>query len=262
MRGILGGTGFYRMTELTAVRRQVVRTPYGLPSGAVTFGRIGGCDEIAFMPRHGYSHSLAPHAINYRANLWALHQVGVRRVVAVSSTGSLHEDWMPGSLVVPDQIIDYTWGREVTFVEDQHGQEVVQVDMTLPYSERLRQELIAAGAASGETLIVGATYGCTQGPRLETAAEIRRMQRDGCDLVGQTAMPEAALARELGMAYCALCVVTNHAAGIAESRERVAYAQVEQGVALAMRSVQRLLGTWCQIDAKAQGVAAEPTPAG
>lgn len=250
MRGIIGGTGFYRMSELTAVRRQVMRTPYGLPSGAVTFGQLGGCDEIAFLPRHGYSHSLAPHAINYRANLWALHQVGVRRVIAVSSTGSLREDWEPGALVVPDQLIDYTWGREGTFVEDQHGQEVVQVDMTLPYTEPLRRDLIAASQASDVAVIAGGTYGCTQGPRLETAAEIRRMQRDGCDLVGQTAMPEAALARELGMAYCALCVVTNHAAGIGESRERVAYEKVEQGVALAMRAVQRMLGTWCQLDAR------------
>ncbi|MCK9513148.1 MAG: S-methyl-5'-thioinosine phosphorylase [Pigmentiphaga sp.] len=252
MRGILGGTGFYRMSGLEVTHRQAVRTPYGLPSGAITFGRIGECDEIAFLPRHGYHHALAPHAINYRANLWALHQMGVRSLIAVSSTSSLRDDWQPGQLVLPDQLIDYTWGRESTFVGTEEGP-VVQVDMTLPYSSRLRGELLAAAANGNEAVIEGGTYGCTQGPRLETAAEIRRLARDGCDLVGNTGMPEAALAREIGLDYCALCIVANHAAGIGDSRDSVDFERTEAGIAMAMQSVQRLLACWCELSAGGTG---------
>ncbi len=249
MRGVMGGTGFYRMSGLQTTRRQAVRTPYGLPSGALTFGRIGDCDEIAFLPRHGYGHTVSPHVINYRANLWAMFQLGVRQVIAVSSTGGIHHDLTPGTLVVPDQIIDYTWGRESTFVEHGEGG-VVQVDMTLPYSPRLRDELLVAADTAGVPVIDGATYGCTQGPRLETAAEIRRLRGDGCDLVGNTGMPEAALARELGMEYAALCVVTNHAAGLGDSRESVSFSQFEAGVQQAMDAVQQILSAWCHIAAQ------------
>src|SRR5690606_10364228 len=163
MRGILGGSGFYRMAGLSMTRRQAVRTPYGLPSGALTFGRIQECEEVVFLARHGYGHTLAPHQINYRANLWALHQAGVRRVVSVGTIGAIRSDCVPGTLIVPDQIIDYTWGRENTFVEGA-DQPVVHVDMTEPYSPGLRAELLAAAASSGVKVIEGATYGCTQGP--------------------------------------------------------------------------------------------------
>ncbi len=247
MRGILGGSGFYRMTGMSTTRRQAVRTPYGLPSGALTFGRIHECAEVVFLARHGYGHNLAPHQINYRANLWALYEVGVRRVVSVATTGGIREDCLPGTLVVPDQIIDYTWGRDSTFVEGA-DQPVVHVDMTEPYSSSLRSDLLAAASICNVPVIDGATYGCTQGPRLETAAEIRRLQRDGCDVVGMTGMPEAALARELGMEYCAICVVTNSAAGVGASTHKIAFDGVQPLFAEAMQAVQRILGTWCQTD--------------
>ena len=246
MRGILGGSGFYRMAGLNASRRQAVRTPFGVPSGALTFGRIQECEEIVFLPRHGYGHTLAPHQINYRANLWALHEVGVTRVVSVATTGGIRPDCAPGALVLPDQLIDYTWGRDSTFVEGP-DQPVVHVDMTEPYSSGLRQHLLDAAAQCEIDIIDGATYACTQGPRLETAAEIRRMQRDGCDIVGMTSMPEAALARELGIEYCALCVVTNYAAGVGDSKHSIAFDGVHPLFAQAMQSVQQLLGSWCQL---------------
>ncbi len=249
MRGILGGTGFYRMSGLTTTRRQAMSTPYGLPSGAITFGRIGDCDEIAFLPRHGYGHAIAAHLINYRANLWALFDIGVRKIIAVSATGGIRDDCTPGSVVVPDQIIDYTWGRDSTYVERESGKgEVVQVDLTLPYTTSLREELLSAASHAGVKVIDGATYGCTQGPRFETAAETRRMQRDGCDLVGNTGMPEAALARELGLEYAALCVVTNHAPGLGDSKHGLSFEQLSREGPVAMDAVQQILSAWCHLD--------------
>ena len=250
MRGILGGTGFYRMAGMTTTRRQAVRTPYGLPSGALTFGRIQDCEEIVFLARHGYGHTLAPHLINYRANLWAMGEVGVKRIIAVATTGGIRQDCRPGALVVPDQLIDYTSGRAGTFV-DGSEQPLLHVDMTEPYSARLRGELLAAARACEIDVIDGATYGCTQGPRLETAAEIRRLERDGCDMVGMTGMPEAALARELGIEYCALCVVSNYAAGIGDSAREISYDGVRPRFAEAMQAVQRILAAWCQLDTAA-----------
>ncbi len=246
MRAILGGTGFYRLAGLTPTRRQAVRTPYGLPSGALTFGRIQDCSEIVFLNRHGYGHTLAPHLINYRANLWALHEVGVRQIIAVASAGAVHADCEPGTLVLPDQLIDYTSGRAGTLV-DATDQPVVHADMTEPYDAALREQLLAAAATCGITVGNGATYGCSQGPRLETAAEIRRMARDGCDLVGMTGMPEAALARELGIAYSALCVVSNQAAGVGDSQRSIAFDGARERFEASMQDVQRLLVAWCEL---------------
>ncbi|MGD9946620.1 MAG: S-methyl-5'-thioinosine phosphorylase, partial [Burkholderiaceae bacterium] len=197
MLAIIGGSGLARLAGLTRTRREVVRTPYGDPSCALTFGEL---DErpVVFLARHGYGHTLAPHEINYRANLWALRQVGVSAVISVASVGGIRADCGPGTLVAPDQIVDYTWGRKHTYFEGME-QPVVHIDFTHPYDLELRTRLLAAAATAGEALIDGATYGCTQGPRLETAGEIRRMERDGCDLVGMTGKPEAALARELGL---------------------------------------------------------------
>lgn len=248
MRGILGGAGFYRLTEMTTERRKVVRTPYGLPSGALTFGRIDDCEEIVFLARHGYGHTLAPHVINYRANLWALRDVGVTRIVSVATTGGIRDDCAPGTLVVPDQIVDYTWGRASTFVDAE--QPVIHPDMTEPFSASLRAELLEGAAACGIPIVDGATYACTQGPRLETAAEVRRLRNDGCDLVGMTAMPEAALARELGIEYAALCVVTNYAAGIAGSAQRISFEGVQPKFEAAMLAIQRILGVWCKLAMK------------
>lgn len=244
MRAILGGSGFYRLTGMETTRRKVARTPYGLPSGALTFGRINGCEEIVFLPRHGYGHTLAPHLINYRANIWGLRSVGVTEIIAISTVGGIRADIPPGSIVLPDQIIDYTWGRVNTFIDE--NTPPVHIDMTTPYSDRLRKELRESAQATGVVLVDGATYGCTQGPRLETAAEIRRMARDGCDIVGMTGMPEAALARELGIEYAAICVVSNFAAGVGPSARSIAYQDVQSVYESAIQTVQQVLAHWCR----------------
>lgn len=246
MLGILGGTGFYRFSGMQVTRRQVVRTPYGLPSSSFTVGRIRECEEVVFLARHGQGHTLAPHLINYRANLWALRQLGVTQVVAVATVGAIADDLAPGMLVLPDQIIDYTWGRASTYL-DSTERPVVHVDMTQPYSEELRTRLRQAATANAVAVRDGGTYGCTQGPRLETAAEIRRLRGDGCDMVGMTAMPEAALARELGLSYAALCVVSNYAAGCGDSQERIDFVGVRPAVDAAMRQVQAVLSTQCEL---------------
>jgi len=241
MQAIIGGTGLYQLTGLVATRRQVVRTPYGEPSGALTYGRIGGGPEIVFLARHGYGHTLAPHRINYRANLWALHEVGVRRIVSVATVGGITASLVPGTIVVPDQIIDYTTERPRTFFEG-GDQPVAHVDMTEPYGAAMRQDLLGAAQACGVAVVDGGVYGCTQGPRLETAAEIRRMGRDGCDMVGMTGMPEAALAREVELDYAALCLVTNDAAGQRASTGEISTEGMRVVVDGSMRDVHCILG--------------------
>ncbi|HIE55024.1 MAG TPA: S-methyl-5'-thioinosine phosphorylase [Chromatiaceae bacterium] len=206
---IIGGTGLGRLDALEVERQQVVITPHGEPSAPLTYGEFDGV-AVIFLPRHGEGHTIPPHLVNYRANLWALHSVGVRSVVSVASVGGITQP--PETLCIPDQIIDYTWGREHTYV-DCCSVPIKHVDFTKPYCQELRQRLLNAAAAAGVAIKDGGTYGATQGPRLETAAEIDRMERDGCDLVGMTGMPEAALARELDLCFAHLTLVVNWAAG-------------------------------------------------
>lgn len=208
---IIGGTGLTRLKNLEIDRREVMHTPFGEPSGALTFGRMCG-HEVIFLARHGYSHTIPPHKVNYRANLWALREHGITQVIAVCAVGGIREDIVPASLVVPDQVIDYTWSRNHTFFEQDLAR-VTHIDFTRPYCEDMRQVLIRAAGKAGVGISSGGTYGANQGPRLETAAEIDRMERDGCDMVGMTGMPEAALARELELCYAALAVSANAAAG-------------------------------------------------
>jgi 5'-methylthioinosine phosphorylase len=208
---IIGGTGLAQLPGLEIKRREVVHTPFGEPSGPLTHGVLAG-REAVFLARHGYGHTIPPHRINYRANLWALESAGVKRVVAVAVVGGISDEMTPGSLVIPDQIIDYTWGRPGTFV-DVFEEAVLHIDFTEPYDESLRRALIAAAGDAGVDVVPHGTYAATQGPRLESAAEVRRLEADGCDIVGMTGMPEAALARELGLAYACCAVVANHAAG-------------------------------------------------
>lgn len=208
---IIGGTGLSSLTGLEPIRREMVHTPFGPPSSPLTHGRLFGV-EVVFLARHGYGHTIPPHRVNYRANLWALHSIGVRRVVAVASVGGIRADLEPGMLAVPDQIIDYTWGRATTF-QGRDLDEVMHIDFTEPYDRDLRTALVAAVAAAGLGIEPGGTYAAVAGPRLETAAEIDRFERDGADMVGMTGMPEASLARELGLAYACLAVVSNRAAG-------------------------------------------------
>ena len=193
MYAIIGGSGLAKLSALDKPHRMVMRTPYGSPSGALTFGHLAG-REVVFLARHGYGHTIAPHDINYRANIWVLKDLKVDGVIAVATVGSIRDDIAPGSLVVPHQIIDYTHSRKSTFFEGPDVP-VTHIDFTQPYSERLRAALLAAARSCDETVIDGSVYACTQGPRLETAAEIERIARDGADVVGMTGMPEAALAR-------------------------------------------------------------------
>jgi 5'-methylthioadenosine phosphorylase len=241
MHAIIGGSGLARLADLKLERREVVRTPYGDPSCALSFGTIDGA-EVVFLARHGYGHTIAPHQINYRANLWALHHVGATEVVAIATVGGIRADLGPGALAVPDQIVDYTHGRKGTFFEGDAP--VTHVDFTEPYTEPIRARLLAAAAAAGEPVAAGACYGCTQGPRLETAAEIRRMERDGCDLVGMTGMPEAVLARELTLPYAVLAVVANHAAGLGDSRRAISMEAMGVVMDAAMVRARRVLAAY------------------
>jgi 5'-methylthioadenosine phosphorylase len=225
MYAIIGGSGLAKLSALSNVRRQVTRTPYGEPSGALTFGSFGG-REVVFLARHGYGHTIAPHEINYRANIWALKELGVQGVLAVATVGGIRDDLGPGTLCLPHQIIDYSHSRAGTFFQGSE-KPVVHVDFTQPYSARLRACLLDAAAACGEPLVDGAVYACTQGPRLETAAEIERIARDGGEIVGMTGMPEAALAREAELDYAALAVVVNHAAGRGASAEAIKLEELE-----------------------------------
>lgn len=236
---LIGGSGLARLAALDDPQPQAVRTPYGEPSAPLLRGRLGGV-PVVFLARHGAAHTLAPHAINYRANVWALKEAGVRGVFALATVGGVRAEFGPGTLVVPDQIIDYTHGRGATFF-DGPAAPVTHVDFTQPYTAALRAALLAGARAAGEAAADGAVYACTQGPRLETAAEIERIARDGGDLVGMTGMPEAALAREAELAYAALAVVVNHAAGRGSSREAIRLADLEAVMQATMARAVRVL---------------------
>ena len=235
---IIGGTGLYAMLGSFETRgREIVQTPYGEPSSPLVHVDAP-CGEIVFLARHGFTHRLPPHRINYRANIWMLKDAGVDRVLAVNAVGSMRDDCPPAALALPEQLIDYTWGREHSFFSDDL-QQVVHVDFTRPYSDALRKTLVEAGEGCGLSLVQDATYGCTQGPRLETAAEIRRLMRDGCDLVGMTGMPEAALARELEMEYASIAVVANWAAGYRPGE--ITMEQIQAALQQGMGRVETLL---------------------
>jgi 5'-deoxy-5'-methylthioadenosine phosphorylase len=243
MLAIIGGSGLTQLSSLEVVRRQIVRTPYGEPSGALIFGRIAS-SEVVFLARHGHGHTIPPHEVNYRANVSALSEVGATRVVSVASVGGIRADLGPGTLLVPHQIIDYTWGRKMTFHEGVESQ-VTHIDFTDPYDESLRAVLLDAARVAGEKIVDGGVYAATQGPRLETAAEITRFERDGADVVGMTGMPEAALAREAGLPYAAINVVANYAAGRGDSLHRIEFAHIEATLQEAMARVHRILRRIC-----------------
>lgn len=239
MLGIIGGSSLGRIPDLGHPQRVAVNTPYGDPSAPLTLGDLQGT-AVVFLARHGDDHVIAPHRINYRANLWALHAQGVREVVAVATVGGIRADLAPGTLLVPDQIIDYTHGRDATFF-DGELQPLKHVDFTRPFDGALRNRLLRTGGTMAEPMLDGGVYGATQGPRLETAAEIERMARDGADVVGMTGMPEAALARELGIDYALLCVVVNAAAGRGANSHGVAIEDIAAVATAAMPRVIRLL---------------------
>ncbi|MCK6388510.1 S-methyl-5'-thioinosine phosphorylase [Zoogloea sp.] len=245
MLAIIGGSGLTQLANLNVIRREVVRTPYGEPSGALTFGQL--CEHpVVFLARHGYGHTIPPHRVNYQANLWALKEAGAEMIISVASVGGIRADLCPGTLVVPDQIIDYTWGRKSSFHEGT-DEPVVHIDFTEPYDAVVRARILAAAAAAGEKIFDGAVYAATQGPRLETAAEINRLERDGADVVGMTGMPEAALARELGIPYAAINVVANYAAGRADSSARICFDSIETVLHEAMGRVRKVLDHLCSV---------------
>jgi 5'-methylthioadenosine phosphorylase len=243
MLGIIGGSGLTQLSNLDVSHREVVRTPWGEPSAPLSFGRIGQ-QEVVFLARHGFGHTIPPHLVNYRANIDALKRVGATWIVSVASVGGIRADMGPGALVVPNQIIDYTSGRETSF-QHADGEQVLHIDFTEPYDAGVRVALLTAAREQSEPVIDGGVYAATQGPRLETAAEINRLARDGADLVGMTGMPEAALAREADVPYGALCVVANWAAGRADSTHEIRFEHIEATLHSAMGRVRRVIEHLC-----------------
>lgn len=242
---IIGGTGLYRLAELQDVVSHQPVTRYGAPSGPVRVGMLGG-RRVAFLARHGEGHSVPPHKVNYRANLAALQAIGAHRVLALNTVGGITDRFGPRVLACPDQLIDYTWGRISTLCEEP-GTDVLHVDFGDPYTPALRMKVLAAAAQAGVALVDGGCYGATQGPRLETKAEIARMRRDGCDLVGMTGMPEAGLARELGLEYACLAIVANWAAGAGpDPDEQITLQDVLANVDAASAGIGPLLGALLQ----------------
>jgi 5'-methylthioadenosine phosphorylase len=238
MLAIIGGSGLTRLSTLAVAHREVVRTPYGEPSAALLFGQIVGRDAV-FLARHGHGHTIPPHRVNYRANAWALKARGATAVLAVASVGGIR-DAAPGELILPHQLIDYTHDRDGTFF-DGGDQQVKHVDFTHPYTRSLREKCLAAAGLAGIALKDGGVYGAVSGPRLETAAEIDRLERDGATLVGMTGMPEAVLVRELELPYAAIAVVVNHAAGRGDSAHAVSMAGIARVLETAMDKVRTLL---------------------
>ncbi|MDO9267666.1 MAG: S-methyl-5'-thioinosine phosphorylase [Methylobacter sp.] len=232
---IIGGTGLTQLSDLKIIKREQLSTPYGSPSAEFVTGELNN-SQIIFLARHGNPHTIAPHKINYRANIWGLKQLGVEQIIAVAAVGGITCEMAPAHIAIPDQIIDYSYGRMHTFFEDET---VTHIDFTCPYSQKLRSRLISAAAKINIKISPIGTYGCTQGPRLETAAEIQRMERDGCDLVGMTGMPEAALAKELGMDYAAISVVANWAAG--KSEGEITMEEIERHLHKGMANTAELL---------------------
>ncbi len=237
VHAIIGGTGLTQLTGFKLHRAQLIDTPYGRPSAEILRGEYGG-REVLFLARHGHPHRVPPHQVNYRANLWALKQAGADAVLAVNAVGGIHAAMGAGHFCVPHQIIDYTYGREQTFFEGDIDH-VTHIDFSYPYDEALRERLIGALAAKGFAFSSHGVYGCTQGPRLETVAEIVRMERDGCDIVGMTGMPEAALARELELPYACLALVVNPAAGKASGV--ITMAQIETALAAGIGKARLVL---------------------
>lgn len=242
MLAIIGGTGITSLEGLIIERRQVVHTPYGAPSGPVVHGIYNG-KSLIFLPRHGYDHRIPPHQINYRANLWCLHHLGVTKIIAFAAVGGIAPKMRATDLVIPHQLIDYTYGRLHTYFENDPesslNQPVTHIDFTDPYCQMLRERLIQTAEQIGLSIHEKGVYAATQGPRLETSAEINKLEKDGCDLVGMTGMPEAALARELEMCYACCAIIANPAAG--RGSPTITMAEVEANLKIGVTKARQLL---------------------
>ena len=239
MLAIIGGTGLTQLDNLEITKHLIVRTPYGEPSQPLIFGKISGL-EVVFLARHGNGHTIPPHQVNYRANIWALHLQGVTEIAAVATVGGINADLSPGMIAMPHQIIDYTYGRKNTFF-DGVDFPVKHIDFTEPYCAKLRSKWEHAALAIGEQLVNHGVYATTQGPRLETAAEIDRLARDGATMVGMTGMPEAALARELDISYAVICPIANHAAGRGDSIHSIQYEVIVENLNQTMTRVRKII---------------------
>jgi 5'-methylthioinosine phosphorylase len=233
--GLIGGSGLDDWGFVAA--RHGFETPYGSPSGEISVFE-SDTTRLLFLPRHGYQHSVPPHRVNYRANLWSFQQAGVDRVIAVNAVGGITGAFPPGGLFAPDQLIDYTWGRAHTYSDDR-DQPLQHVEFARPFEGRLRNDLLAAAESVGIAVGDGGCVGVMQGPRLETAAEVSRLQEDGCDMVGMTSMPEAALARELKLDYASIAVTSNWAAGVSE--EPITMEAIESTLQGAMQQVREVI---------------------
>ena len=234
---IIGGTGLTQISGLSISDQQSLDTPFGKPSANYVFGEMNG-KTLIFLARHGNPHRIPPHKINYRANIWGLKQLGVTDIIAVAAVGGITKQMAPGHLAIPDQIIDYSYGREHTFFAD-NLEHVTHIDFGEPYCVLLRKRIIQAAHNAGIDITPTGIYGCTQGPRLETIAEIKRMAQDNCDLVGMTGMPEAALAKELDMKYANISVVANWGAGIVPGE--ITMTEIEKNLDVGMSKAIALL---------------------
>jgi len=250
MLAIIGGSGLTQLSTLAVHRREIVRTPYGEPSAPLAFGTVAGGD-VVFLARHGHGHTIPPHRVNYRANLWALKERGAKAIVAVASVGGIR-GVQPGDLVLPNQLIDYTHGRSATYFDGEEGV-VRHVDFTHPYTPWMRTRTLDAAREAGLAVVDGGVYAAVSGPRLETAAEIDRMDRDGATIVGMTGMPEALLARELDVPYAAICVIVNHAAGRGDSADLISMDALARALETGMARVRRLLDHLVPAIARGEG---------
>jgi 5'-methylthioadenosine phosphorylase/5'-methylthioinosine phosphorylase len=238
---IIGGSGLSQLPGLTIEEEIIIDTPWGKPSAPIMIGKLiaerqPNKTNIVFLPRHGNPHSIPPHKINYRANIWALKEIGTKKIISVNAVGGITKLMKPSSIVVPDQIIDYTHDRGNTFYEDE---EVKHIDFTMPYSETLRDQLIEAARIIKLEIHKKGVYGVTQGPRLETTAEILKLEKDGCNIVGMTAMPEASLAKELSIDYASYCLVVNWAAG--KSVSAISMDIIEENLEKGLKNIKELI---------------------
>lgn len=234
---IIGGTGLSKMEDLHITATESINTPFGQPSADYVLGTIDD-KKVIFLARHGNPHCIPPHKINYRANIWGLKKLGVTDIIAVAAVGGITPSMEPTHIVIPDQIIDYSYGREHTFFAEDLDT-VTHIDFTDPYTQSLRDQLIQTAKKENILISSSVTYGCTQGPRLESAAEIKRMEQDGCDVVGMTGMPEAALAKELNINYASVAIVVNWAAG--KSAGQISMDEIEIHLKNGMTHVVNLL---------------------
>ena len=225
MFGVIGGTGLDKIEGLVVEKYETIKTPYGETSEPLAFGSIAGNLMIVFIARHGKNHSIPPHLINYQANIWALHSVGVKNLIGINTVGSIDTKFLPGHFVFPDQIIDYTYCRKNTFF-DGADKLVKHIDFTYPFDDNLRNQFSKASEMLKLKYHMNGVYACVQGPRLESASEINRYDSDGANIIGMTGMPEASLAREIGLNYALICPVANHAAGRGLNKDGISHEEI------------------------------------